>query len=883
MLKTLLYAQLFLVCLGIGYLVIFITQNLPGLHGVIHVNRSSGNGTAYRLLDGIPHVHADSLDMSFYTLGFAMSSDRIFQMDKLRRLAQGRLSEILGEPAVNVDKAMRNYGFEHFAKMIYMNMDNKTKGYLQDFSDGINDYPHYFSEGIEYWVLGTKFDKWKPEDSISIYTFMSFFLSESNEVTRDYYFSKLQDEDLIEELLPMHPDKESEISTPVFTDEELKEFKLYKKNAIKEKARSEKRKLFEFIEDNLQGELDLVEEIRKIYSTGTGASNCWAISGEHTKNGKPLLVNDPHLDPSIPSHFYLAELNVNDEYAIGALLPGVPIFVSARTKNIAFGVTTLNADNVDYFEEKIKGDKYLFKGKWEPLEVREEVINIKGKDPITILVRSTHHGPVLDHAGSVVGSVDSAFLHAKTKDPVSISWSGYQYENHFIDEFIDILKFKDMNQVLKSLKNKNGGSFGLCGADSSGNIAFVPHVRYPKRMDKFAGEKGIKPGWTGKYEWQGFEDFSKYPVMINPKKGYVFAANGRITSLNTESGIGSTNPSTARAARINEMLHDLIHVQRKKVDINDMKTMLNDTVDIFAKLKTPLLLKIVEQDGNLEKYIEDKSRLPQIKEWIDQLKSWNYRFDQDLTQPTLFSLWEAYLFDNMFKRQITNPKLRNFVSKKYGHDDFIVKFLEEVSQNPSHFSKYCQSGTKDVKNACVKVVVGGLNFIYEYLVPAGTRFEDQDALFGKWHTVQYNYAPFTNSFLRYFFDRSDSDSGSKHTINVGSIYYEDFAEKGLQSSHTPIYRMVVDFGKDEDNQFCIETGASENILGKYFYYNLHDAHMSMELVPMNFNSLNTSHNKRYSTIRFIYKDWYDQEEERLRLLEENKMNQTSTDTKTDDL
>ena len=133
MLKTLLYAQLFLVCLGIGYLIIFITQNLPGLHGVIHVNRSSGNGTVYRLLDGIPHAHADSLEMGYYTLGFAMSTDRIFQMDKLRRLAQGRLSEMLGEPALNIDKIMRNYGFEDVAKMTYMQMNNRTRQMIQDF------------------------------------------------------------------------------------------------------------------------------------------------------------------------------------------------------------------------------------------------------------------------------------------------------------------------------------------------------------------------------------------------------------------------------------------------------------------------------------------------------------------------------------------------------------------------------------------------------------------------------------------------------------------------------------------------------------------------------------------------------------------------------
>ena len=114
--KTLIYAVMFALCVGIWYLIVFVTNKLPGQHGVIHVNRNSGNGTIYRMLDGIAHVHADSLDMGSYSLGFAMTSDRVFQMDKLRRLAQGRLSEIFGEKAIVVDKATRNLGLRNLSK-----------------------------------------------------------------------------------------------------------------------------------------------------------------------------------------------------------------------------------------------------------------------------------------------------------------------------------------------------------------------------------------------------------------------------------------------------------------------------------------------------------------------------------------------------------------------------------------------------------------------------------------------------------------------------------------------------------------------------------------------------------------------------------------------
>jgi penicillin amidase len=812
--------------------------------------------------------------MGYYSLGFGMSSDRIFHMDKLRRLAQGRLSEILGEPALNVDKTMRNFGFEHLAKMIYMHMDNRTQRIIQDFCDGINDYPFYFSEGIEYWVLGTQFEKWKPEDSLSIYIFMQYAMTQSDEVFRDFIYSKIQDEDIVDRLIPFHPSNEIKGAKAVFTDEELKKFGFYEKDGQKPKPYSEKRKIFEFIEDNLEEEFRVIDEIKNSFSSSEGASNCWAVSGKHTKSGKPMLMNDPHLDPAMPSPFYLAELNINDEYIVGALLPGVPAFISARTKNIAYGVTSLNADLIDYFEEKIEGDKYLFKGKWEPLQIRDEVITIRDADPVTLQVRSTHHGPILDHKGAIMGAIDSKEPPLKIKQTISMQWSGYDYENHFIQEFFNILDKENVHEVIESFRDTSGGAFGLCMADRHDNIGYFPFAKFPKRDDIYAASKGIKPGWTGKYDWKGYADFKDIPFMVNPDKGYIFTANGRVSSDNVKLGMGVTQAVSARANRIDYLLNDLIHVQKKKIDIDDMKTVMNDTFDIFASLKAPIMIQLAE--ANLEKYMKDKSRIPQIKKWISELKAWDYRFELEVSQPTIFTLWDIYFVDNMFKRQIKNDKLRNHASKRLGFEDFTLNILENLQTDPNYFSKYCQSGMKDEPNSCIKALVDGLDFVHEYLVIPGTTFTNEDAFYKDWHKVVYRYAPFTRSFLRYFFDRSDSDSGSKNTINVGSVYYSDFKEKGLESQHTPNYRMIVDFGNNANNQFSIETGCSENILGRYFYYNLHDRHMSLEMVPMNFNSLNTTHTKRYATIRFIFKDWYNQEEERLRKLEEAKQDSGKT-------
>jgi hypothetical protein len=157
-----------------------------------------------------------------------------------------------------------------------------------------------------------------------------------------------------------------------------------------------------------------------------------------------------------------------------------------------------------------------------------------------------------------------------------------------------------------------------------------------------------------------------------------------------------------------------------------------------------------------------------------------------------------------------------------------------------------------------------LHFAYEYLAPTGTPPSEEDMRYGYWHKIHYRYAPFTRTPLKILFDRSDEDNGSKNTINVGTVYYKEFREKGMESHHTANYRMVVDFGNDADNMFSIDTGVSENIVGQYFYYNLHEKHMSVDLFPMNFNSLNTTSTHRFSTIRLIYKNWFSEQEERLK-------------------
>ena len=335
--------------------------------------------------------------------------------------------------------------------------------------------------------------------------------------------------------------------------------------------------------------------------------------------------------------------------------------------------------------------------------------------------------------------------------------------------------------------------------------------------------------------------------------------------------------SNARAYRIDQYLNDLIHVQNKKIDASDMKEMLADVYDAYAAIKCPLMVKIVSRPGLLERYINDTKILSQTKKWIASLKRWDYKFDVDSVDATIFMLWEYYFTDGMFQNQILDRKIRNHRETFSSNQHFMMNTLKELIKEPNYLSQYCQTDIKNETNACVGLLSKSFISIYNYLVKEGSNYDHMSARYGNYHKVEYTHSPFSSTALKFLFHRTDEDSGSKNTINVGNPFFAEFESNGINSFQTPNYRMIVDFGNDSDNYYSLETGDSESILLNFYYFNLHESHFNFEMIPMGFNQLNTTTNKRWSTMRFIYKKWYAEREAELAELEKQKI----TDKKED--
>ena len=179
-----------------------------------------------------------------------------------------------------------------------------------------------------------------------------------------------------------------------------------------------------------------------------GASNSWAVHGNYTTTGKPVLCNDPHLEAGIPTSFHISELRYGDHFVVGASLPGVPLFASARSKHLSWGITSINSDISDIFEEKINGTKYQFKDEWRDLEFRDEVIKVKGGESINLTVRFTHHGPVMDHIDSFMHHIDNRSPYATPIGDFSFAWTCYRIESSALETFMNIHELDTVKEVI---------------------------------------------------------------------------------------------------------------------------------------------------------------------------------------------------------------------------------------------------------------------------------------------------------------------------------------------------------------------------------------------------------------------------------------------------
>ncbi|GGP66511.1 penicillin acylase family protein [Streptomyces abikoensis] len=512
------------VAFGAYWSVSTVRASFPETDGTLQLKGLSGQVKVVRDDHGIPQVYADTAEDLFRAQGFVQAQDRFWEMDVRRHLTAGRLSEMFGSGQVETDAFLRTMGWRKVAQQEYdTKLSATTKKWLQAYSDGVNAYLKDHkgkSLSVEYAALEFRHDykpePWTPVDSVAWLKAMAWDLrgNMKDEIDRSLASSRLTPQQ-IDELYPAYP---YDRNKPIVEGGAVDGTKTFDPKGAATGgtqaagAQNPATAGGAGAANGLRGSLaSLSSSLEKIPAllgpSGNGiGSNSWVVSGLYTTTGKPLLANDPHLAPQMPSLWYQMGLHCNTTGeqcpfdVAGYTFAGMPGVVIGHNKDIAWGMTNLGADVSDLYLEKVTADSYLYDGKQKPFVTRKETIKVAGEKSREITVRETNNGPIVSDRNDELVKVGEK---APVQDPAPDRAEGYAVALRWtaldpgktMDALFALDQAGDWAAFRKAAADFDVPSQNLIYADTKGNIGYQAPGRIPVRGK--AGVDAAKGGETG--------------------------------------------------------------------------------------------------------------------------------------------------------------------------------------------------------------------------------------------------------------------------------------------------------------------------------------------------------------------------------------------------
>ena len=396
----------------------FLWRPLPQVSGIVAASVSAEVTIARDAL-GVPHIHASNLDDLLFAQGYVTASERLWQMDSLRRLCAGDLSEVIGPPTLPTDREAHRLRLRRTAEEIYAALDDPTRAAFASYVRGVNHFitTHHGNYSYEFSALRYDPMPWSTVDTLLVGLQMYRTLTNSweDELTKQ----SMRNAGNPDKIRILWPDRGGREFSPG---------------------------------------VDLQP-----------GSNAWAVSGAHTASGKPLLSNDMHLEYSLPGIWYMAQLQMPGMNVSGVTLPGVPGVIAGHNDRIAWGMTNLGFDVQDLYVEKMdpQSGRYLYQGKIEQARHEVELIRVKGKPPEEFVRWVTRHGPV---------------IVSENKTQMSFKWIAAQADM-FRFPFLDIDRARNWDDFNKALAIFPGPGQNFVYADVDGNIGYHAAGKLPIRRN----------------------------------------------------------------------------------------------------------------------------------------------------------------------------------------------------------------------------------------------------------------------------------------------------------------------------------------------------------------------------------------------------------------
>jgi penicillin G amidase len=598
----------------------------------------------------VPHVFAQNEADAYFIQGYLHAKFRLWQMEFQVYAAAGRISELIGEKAVNFDKDKRRLGMVYAAEIAVAEMekDSITKAECDAYTAGVNSYIENMKQSelpVEYKLLNYQPEKWSNLKTALFLKYMSLELAgfeNDFENTNAKSVFGLKD---FEKMYPYGLDSLDPI-VPKGT--------VYPAPTLNVKIPATADSLYFNNKDSNQ--------IITSKPDKENGSNNWAVSGKKTKSGKPILCNDPHLGLNLPSLWYEMQITTPGLNVYGVTFPGAPSVIIGFNDSCAFGVTNAERDVRDYYEIKFKDEtmrEYWFNNEWKLSDFRYEHIAIKGKDEIIDTVAYTIFGPVMyDKSYTGGGRTNGKYY--------SVRWKAHDPSNELMT-FNRLDRAKNYNDYAEAIKWMHTPGQNFVFACKNGDIAIWDQGEFPakwKRQGDF-----IMPGIDSSYMWQGNIPQQENPHMINPERGFVSSANQMPADPASYPYYLDGNFPPYRGFIINRKLS-----QMNNITADSMMHLQTNNYNVFAEMATPIFLKFMNENA-----LDENE-----KKYFDILKNWNYQNDIKEKGATVFTAAWDYFEKEVWYDDVTKTKLqvpRPFVSTLLEAvlKDSSFSFLDDIT------------------------------------------------------------------------------------------------------------------------------------------------------------------------------------------------------------
>ncbi len=574
----------------------------PSYSGEVSLENIENKTTVYYDGYGIPHIYAENQLDATTTLGYVHAQDRLWQMELMRRIAPGRLSEVFGKDLIENDTFFASLGIEENSIETIKNIDKNSKTYqiIEAYLKGVNQFMDEGPTPIEYTLVGLNKEPFQIKDLYNIFGYMSFSFAMAQNT--DPFLSALElklDSTYLKELnIHIRPNT-------TFIKNAKQEIENYSTMVSTINSVMDKSPVPHFI-----------------------GSNSWVVSEEKTKNGKVILANDPHMGFSQPSVWYEAHIITPDFELYGYYLAGVPLPLLGHNREYAYGVTMFENDDIDFYKEELHPtdtNKYKTPTGYESFKTVSKTIKVKDNDDVTFNVKYTRHGPIVN---DVVKGISN-------NNPIAMQWMYTLVENKAAEVFYSLSRAKSMADFKKGASLLHAPGLNLMYGDAKGNIAWYASAKLYKHKDH-VNTKFILDGASGEDDIIEFLDFSENPMAENPSWNYVYSANNQPDSI-----AGMLYPgyyiTEDRAKRIVSLLEP-----KNNWNSTSMKAMINDVTSSVA----PEVIKEITNTINFNSFSKNERRA------FDVLQLWDGSNTLDAVAPTIYNKFVYLYLKNTFEDEL---------------------------------------------------------------------------------------------------------------------------------------------------------------------------------------------------------------------------------------